>query len=62
MAISIAYGIGLATILTLVMLPLMLKLSNDIKVLWQWYTTGVKPNSEAVEGAVIELKSEEDEK
>jgi multidrug efflux pump subunit AcrB len=60
MAISIAYGIGLATILTLVMLPLMLKLSNDIKVLWQWYTTGTKPNSEEVEGAVIELKSEED--
>ena len=62
MAISIAYGIGLATVLTLVMLPLMLKLSNDIKVLWQWYTTGKKPNSEEVEGAVIELKSEEDAK
>jgi multidrug efflux pump subunit AcrB len=59
MAIAIAYGIGLATVLTLVMLPLMLKLSNDIKVLWQWYTTGIKPTSEEVEGAVIELKSEE---
>jgi multidrug efflux pump subunit AcrB len=60
MAIAIAYGIGLATVLTLVMLPLMLKLSNDIKVLWHWYTTGKKPSPESVEGAVIELKSEED--
>tara|TARA_R110002050_G_scaffold149463_1_gene275988 strand:+ start:5942 stop:9094 length:3153 start_codon:yes stop_codon:yes gene_type:complete len=60
MAISIAYGIGLATVLTLVMLPLMLKLSNEIKILWGWYTTGIKPTPEEVEGAVIELKSERD--
>ena len=62
MAISIAYGIGLATVLTLVMLPLMLKLSNDIKRLWIWYTTGKKPSAEEVEGAVIELKSEDNER
>ena len=61
MAIAIAYGIALATVLTLVMLPLMLKLSNDIKVLWKWYTTGIKPTPEEVEGAIIELKSEQDE-
>jgi len=59
MAIAIAYGIALATVLTLVLLPLMLKLSNDLKVLWRWYTTGKKPTSEEVEGAVIELKSDE---
>ena len=58
MAIAIAYGIALATVLTLVMLPLMLKLSNDLKVLWRWYTTGKKPTPEEVEGAVIELKSD----
>jgi multidrug efflux pump subunit AcrB len=61
MAISIAYGIGLATVLTLVMLPLMLKLSNDIKILWKWYVTGVKPTPEEVSNAVIELKAERDE-
>ena len=61
MAISIAYGIGLATVLTLVMLPLMLKLSNDLKILWQWYVTGKKPTPEEVESAVIELKAEQDE-
>lgn len=59
MAIAIAYGIALATVLTLVMLPLMLKLSNDLKVLWRWYTTGKKPGPEEVEGAIIELKSDE---
>lgn len=59
MAISIAYGIALSTVLTLVMLPLMLKLSNDLKVLWHWYTIGKKPSSEEVEGAIIELKSDE---
>jgi len=59
MAIAIAYGIALATVLTLVLLPLMLKFSNDLKVLWQWYTTGKKPGSEEVEGSVIELKSDE---
>ena len=59
MAIAIAYGIAIATVLTLVMLPLMLKLSNDLKVLWRWYTTGKKPIAEEVEGAVIELKSDE---
>lgn len=59
MAISIAYGIGLATVLTLVLLPLMLKLSNDIKVLWKWYVYGGKrPSPEEVEGAVIELEAE----
>lgn len=62
MAISIAYGIGFATVLTLVMLPLMLKLSNDIKRIWGWYTTGIKPSAEEVEGAVIELKSEDNER
>lgn len=62
MAIAVAYGIGLATVLTLVMLPLMLKTSNDMKVYWKWYVTGTKPTHEEVEGAVIELKSEEDAK
>lgn len=61
MAISIAYGIGLATILTLVMLPLMLKLSNDIRRLWLWYVHGTRPTAEEIEGAVIEQKSNQNE-
>ena len=61
MAISIAYGIGLATVLTLVMLPLMLSTGNYIKVHWHWFKTGNKPSREEVERAIIEQKSEHDD-
>lgn len=61
MAISIAYGIGLATVLTLVMLPLMLSLGNSLKVYLKWLLTGKKPTREEVERALIELKAEEEE-
>ena len=58
MAISIAYGIGVATILTLVILPIFLSLSNSIKVGFQWFMTGNRVPKENVERAVIELNSE----
>ena len=58
MAISIAYGIIIATVLTLVMLPLMLSAGNYIKVHWHWLSTGTKPSKEEVERAIIEQKSE----
>jgi multidrug efflux pump subunit AcrB len=61
MAISIAYGIGLATVLTLVMLPLMLSLGNNMKVHWKWMRTGNKPTKEEVERAIIEQKAEQNE-
>jgi len=59
MAISIAYGIMMATVLTLVMLPLMLSMGNTFKVHYKWLITGTKPTKEEVEGAVIEQKSEQ---
>ena len=58
MAISIAYGIGIATVLTLVMLPMLLQLSNTIKVYFTWLWEGKKPSPEEVERAVKELESE----
>ena len=58
MAISIAYGIMLATILTLIMLPLMLSLGNSIKVSAIWVWTGQKPTRESVERAIKELQNE----
>ncbi|MFK5889845.1 MAG: efflux RND transporter permease subunit [Flavobacteriaceae bacterium] len=61
MAVSISYGIGIATILTLVMLPLLLSVSNSIKVFIKWYITGKEVTKEEVERAIIELKSEENE-
>lgn len=60
MAISIAYGITIATFLTLVMLPMMLSMSNTIKVYATYLWEGVKPSNESVERAIKELKSEEE--
>ena len=61
MAISIAYGIAIATILTLLMLPMMLSVSNSIKVHIKWLITGNKITKEEVERAIIESKFDEDE-
>lgn len=58
MAISIAYGIGVATILTLVVLPIYLSLSNSLKVSFKWLLTGQKVSREQVEPAIIELQTE----
>ncbi len=58
MAISIAYGIGLATLLTLLMLPTLLAISNSMKRYWHWLFKGRKPEREEVERAIIEKKVE----
>lgn len=60
MAISIAYGIGIATFLTLYVLPLMLYLSNDIKYLWSWFYNGKRPKRHELEGAYKEQESLKD--
>ncbi len=61
MAVSISYGIGIATVLTLVMLPLMLAVSNHIKVFFKWIFVGGNVTKEEVERAIIESKYEDDE-
>jgi len=61
MAISIAYGIAIATILTLIMLPMILSVSNTIKVKIKWLITNGKVTREEVERAIIESKFDEDE-
>ncbi len=61
MAISIAYGIGIATILTLLVLPILLSLTNDFKVKFKWLITGKKVSKEQVERAIIELNAEKNE-
>jgi len=61
MAVSISYGIGIATVLTLVMLPLMLSVSNSIKVFFKWILVGGKITREEVERAIIESKNDDDE-
>ncbi len=56
MAIAISYGIGIATILTLFLLPILLSLSNYIKVALQWLITGEWLRREEVERAYKERK------
>lgn len=56
MAISIAYGIGFATVLTLIMLPLFLSFSNKLKVGTKWLVTGNEITKEEVERAIKEQK------
>ncbi|RLD67032.1 MAG: hypothetical protein DRI95_05585, partial [Bacteroidetes bacterium] len=58
MAISISYGIIIATFLTLLMLPLLLSAGNSIKVFFKWMKTGENVTKEEVERANIELNSE----
>ncbi len=58
MAISIAYGIGFATFLTLIMLPIFLSFSNKVKVSTKWLATGNKITKEEVERAIKEQHEE----
>jgi multidrug efflux pump subunit AcrB len=58
MAISIAYGIAFATVLTLIMLPLFLSFSNKMKVNAKWLYSGKDITKEEVERAIKEQKEE----
>jgi multidrug efflux pump subunit AcrB len=54
MAISIAYGIAFATVLTLIMLPVFLSFSNSLKKNIKWLKTGKDVTREEVERAIKE--------
>ncbi|WP_419212661.1 efflux RND transporter permease subunit [Maribacter sp. X9] len=56
MAISIAYGIAIATILTLLMLPIFLSFGNYLKSKNRMLASGHKITKEEVERAIIERK------
>ena len=58
MAISIAYGLIIGTVLTLVMLPMLLSVGNRCVqyVIWLW--EGKKPAREAIETAIKELEAD----
>jgi hypothetical protein len=60
MAIAVAYGIGLATVLTLILLPVFLSAWNNTKraVGWAW-EGGLMPTAESVEPAIKELEAEQ---
>ena len=60
MAISISYGIAIATILTLYMLPLFLSVVNDAKTKIKWLRTGEKVDREDVQRVIKEVKTQEE--
>jgi len=57
MAISISYGIIIATFLTLLMLPLLLSLGNSAKVFIKRVVTGKEITKEEVESTNREYKT-----
>lgn len=59
MAISISYGIGIATVLTLFLLPLFLSAVNNAKARIKWLKTGEDVNREEVERVIKEIKMQE---
>ena len=60
MAISIAYGIAIATVLTLIILPILLSITNDIKAKGFWLVSGTKIPKEDVERAIKEVRAREE--
>lgn len=58
MAVALAYGIVMATFLTLLVLPVFLSYLNDAKLYGKWLWTGHKPSREELEPAIIEKDSE----
>ncbi len=61
MAIAIAYGILIATVLTLILLPVYLSVMNTVKVYLIYFWEGTKPTKESVERAVKELSVEHED-
>jgi multidrug efflux pump subunit AcrB len=60
MAISIAWGLVFVTVFTLYVFPSLIYIFNDIRVGLSWLWTGIKPEREAVEPAILEQKSLEE--
>lgn len=61
MAISVAYGLAIATYITLIVLPVALILINRLRRIWRWIWTGVMPTHEEVEPAIRGMKYENEE-
>jgi multidrug efflux pump subunit AcrB len=56
MAISVSYGMAMATTTTLVLLPVMLLIANKGKVKWQKFAFNRVISSEEIEPAIKEMK------
>jgi multidrug efflux pump subunit AcrB len=58
MAISVAYGLGMATFLTLITLPVLIAAFDQIHIYLVWLWEGKKPVSEELQPAIREMKQE----
>jgi len=58
MAVAISFGIGFATLLTLLILPIFLSFSNTLKTKVKWLATGNQVTKEEVERAIKEQNEE----
>jgi multidrug efflux pump subunit AcrB len=56
MAISLAYGVAFGTVFILLFFPILIMLLNDIRVYFRRFWTGVKPEREDMEVAVIHYR------
>ena len=56
MAISLAYGVAIGTIFILIFFPVLIMLLNDFRVYTRKLWTGLKPEREEVEVALIQYK------
>ena len=53
MAISLAYGVAIGTVFILIFFPILIMLLNDVRVYMKYLWTGMKPEREDVEVAII---------
>jgi predicted RND superfamily exporter protein len=53
MAISLAYGVAIGTVFILIFFPILIMLLNDVSVYFRRIWTGVRPEREEVEIAII---------
>ena len=58
MALSIAYGLAFATLVILILLPVLLQTSNQVKSFAHWWWYDKRPTQERLEPAFKELKYE----
>jgi len=56
MAISLAYGVFIGTFFILIFFPVLIMLLNDIRIYFRYLWTGVKPEREDVEIAIVHNK------
>lgn len=56
MAATIAYGLAVATVVILIILPVYISILNSYSRKWKWFWTDEKVSAEAVEPATVDLE------